>query len=410
MSRPSRRYVTAAQADSDRARSRSAEITLKKVEEELRVLEQYTARIKTKDLESKIAEARRALERVERQAVAKLAQTQAARSASYSKYLQEVAKVHDIEEEIRKCTLRAPQGGLVVYYIPEQTRSGSGTQQAIVAQGEPVREGQKLMSIPNLSKMLVNTRVHEAMIRNVRGDRMVRTGFSEAVNAGLHFSSQNPFAVLSTQLVYSQVRLDFTEKYQQYEQVLVEAGQPATIRIDSLPGETFKGHIKTVATVASQQDWMSSDVKVYQTMISIDEEIKGARPGMSAQVTILTDAKAEHVLAIPVEAIIGGSGAGRKRKCFVKTPTGPVEREIVVGMSNDTKAEILSGLEDGEEVVLNPVVLLKPTERQAIETMTKKGPRMKDRRGGQGGPGNDKGKKGAGPAEWKKGGGARKDK
>jgi HlyD family secretion protein len=412
MSRPGRRYVTAAQADSDRARMVSAGIALQRVDEERRVLEEYTARIKTKDLQSKIDEANRALDRVQKQAIGKIAGLHADRSAKYSTYLQQQTKVRDTEDEIRKCVLRAPQGGLVVYYIPEQTRSGSGTQQAIVAQGEPVREGQKLMSIPNLAKMVVNTRVHEAMIRNVRGDKLVRTGFSDAVNALLRLSSNRPLNVLASEFAFNDMRMDFMEKNKDYEQVVADGGQPATIRIDSLPGRTFKGHVTTVATVASQQDWMSSDVKVYQTMVSIDEEIENVRPGMSAEVTILTDAKAEHVLAVPVEAIIGGSDMGRKRKCFVKTPKGPVEREIVLGMSNDTKAEVLSGLEDGDEVVLNPFVLLKPSERGTDNTGARKGPRGgKDRRGGdgggdEGGEGKGKGKgalkKDAGPADFKK--------
>jgi multidrug efflux pump subunit AcrA (membrane-fusion protein) len=416
MSRPGRRYVTAAQADSDRARMVSAGIALKRVEEEKRMLEEYTARITIKDLQSKIDEAKRALDRVQKQAVGKIAGLQADRSAKYSTYLQQQTKVRDLEDEIRKCTLRAPQEGLVVYYIPEQTRSGSGTQQAIVAQGEPVREGQKLMSIPNLSRMLVNTRVHEAMISKVRGDRMIRTGFSDAIDAATHLAADTPFALAFTELAYNAKRMDVSDAYREHNEVLADAGQPATIRIDSIPGRIFKGHVKTVATVASQQDWMSSDVKVYQTMVSIDEEIEGVRPGMSAEVTILTDAKAEDVLAIPVEAILGGSDMGRKRKCFVKTPVGPAEREIVIGMSNDTKAEILSGLEEGDEVVLNPLALLKPAERQTMETgANRKGPRVKDRRpSGEAGEGENGKSKGKGKNGWKKGAGnpgeAMKDK
>lgn len=401
MSRPGRRYVTAAQADSDKARLVSAGIALKRVEEEKRVLEEYTARIKLKQLDSDIEEAKRALDRIQKQAIANLATKEADRSAKYSTYLQEVTKVRDLEEEIRKCTLRAPQAGLVVYYIPEQTRSGSGTQQAIVAQGEPVREGQKLMSIPNLSNMVVNTRVHEAMISKVRGDKMARTGFSDAVGVALRFSSANPLSVMATDLAYNEARMEFSERNKAYEQVLTERGQPATIRIDSLPGRVFRGHVKTVATVASQQDWMSSDVKVYQTMVSIDEIVEEVRPGMSAEVTILTDAKAENVLAIPVEAVIGGSELGRKRECYVKTSDGPKKRDIILGMSNDTKAEVLSGLEEGDEVVLNPMVLMKPSERPA-DGGRKAGGGRKGRGGDGAESGGEGGPKGKGKGGFKK--------
>ena len=96
--------------------------------------------------------------------------------------------MHEIEDEIKKCLILAPQDGLVVYYVPEQSRFGSGSQQSIIAQGEPVREGQKLMRIPDLSKMVVNTRVHEAMISRVRGEKWKQTGFSRGVQAGLLFA------------------------------------------------------------------------------------------------------------------------------------------------------------------------------------------------------------------------------
>src|SRR5258708_30062325 len=89
-----------------------------------------------------------------------------------------------MEDEIKKCLILAPQDGLVVYYVPEQSRFGSGSQQSIVAQGEPVREGQKLMRIPDLSKMIVNTRVHEAMVSRVKGEACQKTGFTESVQAG----------------------------------------------------------------------------------------------------------------------------------------------------------------------------------------------------------------------------------
>src|SRR5208337_785181 len=96
--------------------------------------------------------------------------------AKQSVFEQERDRYHEYEEEVRKCILRAPQDGLVVYYISEQSRYGSGSQQSIVAQGEPVREGQKLMRIPDLSKMLVNTKVHEALVSHLRGDKWKKTG------------------------------------------------------------------------------------------------------------------------------------------------------------------------------------------------------------------------------------------
>src|SRR5207248_4993938 len=141
-----RNYVTASQAQADAARLQSAKLALQKVEEELGVLEnpQYGLKKRsTTDFQSKIDEAELALDRVKKQAVAKEAQADADRKAKQAVYAQEQSKYGEIEEEIRKCIITSPQDGLVVYYVPEQARFGMGQQQSVVAQGEPVREGQK---------------------------------------------------------------------------------------------------------------------------------------------------------------------------------------------------------------------------------------------------------------------------
>ena len=85
-------------------------------------------------------------------------------------------------------------------------------------------------------------------------------------------------------------RIKFVEDHKDQEMRLIDGGQPALVRVDAFPARVLKAHVKSVATVASQQDWLSADVKVYQTMISIDESLDGLKPGMSAEVTIFTDA------------------------------------------------------------------------------------------------------------------------
>ena len=103
---------------------------------------------------------------------------------------------------------------------------------------------------------------------------------------------------------------------------------------------------------------MSSDVKVYQTIVSIDDTVGNLKPGMSAEVTIYVDNTLENVLAVPVQAVIGGAESGRTRKVFVMTNSGPQEREVVIGLSNEKLAEIREGLQAGDQVVLNPKAII----------------------------------------------------
>src|SRR5579871_5975008 len=73
----------------------------------------------------------------------------------------------ELKDQVKECKIYAPGPGIVVYSVPEQTRMGSGATQSIIAQGEPVQYGQKMMSIPDLSHMLVNVRIHEAFINHM---------------------------------------------------------------------------------------------------------------------------------------------------------------------------------------------------------------------------------------------------
>jgi hypothetical protein len=98
---------------------------------------------------------------------------------------------------------------------------------------------------------------------------------------------------------------------------------------------------------------------------------------MSAEVTILTDSLAENALTIPIQAVLGTVEMGRQRKCYVVTPTGPQEREIVVGISNEKMVEVKEGLEEGDQVVVNPRLLLSEKERKTLgpeKGGTKNGP------------------------------------
>ena len=100
---------------------------------------------------------------------------------------------------------------------------------------------------------------------------------------------------------------------------------------------------------------------------------RGLKPGMSAEVTIVIDDQLEHVLSVPLQAIVGSVELGKERKCFVLNSAGqPEERTIVVGLSNEQMAEIKSGVEEGDEVVLNPKALLDDKDKTALSASEQK--------------------------------------
>jgi multidrug efflux pump subunit AcrA (membrane-fusion protein) len=298
-------YYTVSQTQSEESKLESYQLAKKKAETDLDVLKRFTKEHDETNFRNKVREAELGLQKARSTAKANELVKKTDRDAKKSVHEQEAGKYKDIQDEIKKCKLYAPQDGLVVYYVAEQTRWGVG-RQAIVAQGEAVAENQKLMQIPDLKHMLVNTKVHEAQASRVHENL------------------------------------------------------PATVRVltETLADRRLKAHVESVANTASQQDFFAADVKVYATKVAIDEDVDGLKPGMTAEVTINIADALDHVLTIPIEAIIGSAEMGKRRKCFVLTPSGPQERDIVIGASNDKEAEVRDGLQEGDEVVLNPKLLI----------------------------------------------------
>jgi HlyD family secretion protein len=390
MSRPGRQYVTVSQAEADEARRLSAALTRRNILKQVEVLDNLTKKKNEVDFQGKIDEAARQV---------KLAQEKLEKTRDLDEVALDTAKavldkqegrLYDLEKEIDSCFIRAPRDGMVVYYVEERARFGNTTA-GVIAQGEQVKEGQKLLSVPDLSHLVVNARVHEAMVSRVTDDKETITGFSEAINTALLFTP-DLLSGLSAYTAFSDrdVRSAFSAAHSQLEKRLDRRGLDATVRVNAFPDIELKGHVKSVAPVASQTDFFSSDVKVYQTYIAIDDtRLEGLKPGMDAVVKIFVDSTPEPVLNIPLQALLGGVEMGAKRRCFVMVEGHPVLRDIELGKANETVAEVKEGLQEGDEVVLNPAVLLSDKEKAeyGVSSMSSQGGR-----GGPGGAGDGRGR------------------
>ena len=357
------------------------------------------------------------LEKANLQAAASLAKLEAA-DRKYGLLLAQVEEaLHDIAQQRAECRITAPDSiepdSMVVYYKNESNRF-STTTSGMIEQGAQVKEGQKMLRIPNLNNMQVNTKVHEAMVARVRGDVRIPTHNTEHIQTALIL---NPFLsqVMQNQDNFNKIRERLHKKMGVKDYVTTARGQKATIRVDALSGRTFEGHVSTVAAVASQADSWISDVKLYQTLVTIDKEVlpDGSRvdlngeeikPDMTAEVTITVDTAKEPVLSVPVQAIIGGAEMGAQRDVFVKTPTGYDRRQVTLGLYNEKVVEIREGLTEGDEVVLNPKVLLPPDDKTKTRDEGGKG----GTKGGKGSDGDNPKGEGKGPGGGggkKKGGG-----
>jgi len=101
-------------------------------------------------------------------------------------------------------------------------------------------------------------------------------------------------------------------------------------------------------------EWLQTGTKAYDLHVGIDWEANGLtpgmnlRPGMGGKVTLLLD-EIENALTIPVLSVYNKKNHYYCMKLQDGTPT---ETEITPGKMNESRVQVLSGLNEGDKVLL----------------------------------------------------------
>ena len=128
----------------------------------------------------------------------------------------------------------------------------------------------------------------------------------------------------------------------------VYLGQPARIKVESFKDKTFNGKVTKISPMGVEKD----NVTTFEVRVSINNPGGELKAEMTANAEIILEEHKE-VLQIPEGAII----YDKDKKSFVDIPDsrakdGMKKIAVNIGISNGAKTEVLSGLKEGEEVVL----------------------------------------------------------
>jgi len=126
----------------------------------------------------------------------------------------------------------------------------------------------------------------------------------------------------------------------------VQVGQPAMITADAYPSVTFMGKVVRIATRGVN----TTNVVTFEVKIEVTSENKQMlKPEMTTNIEIVA-ARKEDVPLIPADAISRRMG---KETVLVMKDDGTSEpRPVQIGINDGFRAEVLSGLEEGETVVI----------------------------------------------------------
>lgn len=242
------------------------------------------------------------------------------------------------------------------------------TQEAITYQ---IRQAQASLksTLDNIEKT-----VYASPIAGIIASLQVEEGETALVG-----TMNNPGTVLMTiaDLSVMEVEVEVDET----DVVALELEHPAEVRVDAFPDRIIAGTVTEIGSSALAKITVSEESRDFKVVITLEDPPDNLKPGLSASADIITDEK-EGVLAVPISALIrreGPDSGGRNdgdqiEGLYVVDADNRVKfTPVQKGIMGELKIEIISGLKNGQTIVVGPYsalrlledgVLVKPTAKE----------------------------------------------
>ncbi|MBN2591915.1 MAG: efflux RND transporter periplasmic adaptor subunit [Sedimentisphaerales bacterium] len=295
------KYLSEAERTADEITVKRRQLEYDLAMADLKLLQDFTYPRQIRQLQSDVQQAISALDRAKRKADADKRQAEADLKAKQAEYTKQQAKLIKIEDQIQKTAILAPCDGLVVYAT--STKSGLASMlKEPLAEGQQVFERQELIYLPTDASTMAEVSIHETSLAKVR------------------------------------------------------VGQPAIVTVETLPDRKFLG---TVAIVAPLPDsagiFLNPDLKVFKTQINLDTNDAALRPGTTCRAEIIVE-QFDDAIYVPIQAV---TRVENETIVYVARGESTTPRKVEIGMDNNRMIRIISGLKEGEVVLLDPP--LKPS-------------------------------------------------
>ncbi len=194
------------------------------------------------------------------------------------------------EQELEAAVIKAPSPGMVV--LAKQNRGNVFRTPRI---GDQVWQNQPLVYLPDISKMIIKSRVREVDLHKI------------------------------------------------------DVGKPVLATVDAYPDLVLKGRVTSIGVLADSGRENRKTGRHFSVTISLAHSTPRLRPGMTARVNIICS-RAADVLAVPAFAVFM---EGEENIVFIKGAWGFKKRIVITGAQNEELVEIQKGVEEGDEIALS---------------------------------------------------------
>ena len=192
-------------------------------------------------------------------------------------------KLQLVEDRLRKTKVLAPMDGTVL--------TAPVIEGQVVIAAASVNSGTTLMTIADLSKLLVEMQINQVDYRAITQNQIVK------------------------------------------------------LRAESLKDVEMEAKIWRIAVVATPKN----SVKGFQVQALIEKPNERLRPGMTVNI-VIPIGSANDAVSVPISAVF--KGEGRNKVVYVRHGESTEKRQVKIGVTNTDFAQVISGVNEGEEILL----------------------------------------------------------
>lgn len=175
-----------------------------------------------------------------------------------------------------------------------------------------------------------------------RGSEIAEVKAGDELGAGQHFAQIVDPKTINVQAKVNQADIE-----------MLSLGSPVRVRFDAFPGLELDGRVGAIGALAVSPGRQSEHLREVPVTVKLSETDPRLIPNLSVSADIVLD-RAEDTPIVPLEGIFQEPGSGQPF-VYVKTSSGWEKRAVELGLTNNVAAEVVSGLELGEQVAAEAI-------------------------------------------------------
>ncbi|OAI56644.1 hypothetical protein AYO47_02040 [Planctomyces sp. SCGC AG-212-M04] len=145
-------------------------------------------------------------------------------------------------------------------------------------------------------------------------------------------------------------KMKITVRVHETQRRLLNIGLPSVVRTDADPNRSLVGKVAAISQFPVTGRFPNYDLREYEVVVHLDEGQEDLTPGLTAKVDLIAASK-KDALQVPFDAVTEVDDC---YLAFVREGEQVVPREVTLGERSEDHVEILSGLDEGSVVVLDP--------------------------------------------------------